>query len=111
MTLEEPDAVAAAPDSDPAAPPARGVTVPDLPPVRAGLAHIVIPCTVLWFAGFVVLLFYTDQLRAHDAMIWLWTCLAGGVLGLTGLSVYIWQRRAARQGTRSSNAMALDETF
>jgi hypothetical protein len=82
---------------------------PPLPPVRAGLAHIVIPGTAIWFVGWVVLLFFTDQLRAHDAMIWLWTFLAGWVLGLMGLSIYFWQRRAARRGTRSSNTMALDE--
>ena len=82
---------------------------PPLPPVRAGLAHIVVPGTVLWFALFVGLLFFLDDLRAHDAMIWFWTSLAGWVLGLIGLSIYAWQRSAARRGTRSSNAMALDE--
>ena len=82
---------------------------PPLPPVGAGLAHIVIPITTVWLLGFVVLLFFTDELRAHDAMIWLWTCLAGWVLGLIGLSVYFWQRRAARRGSRSANPMALDE--
>jgi hypothetical protein len=82
---------------------------PPLPPVRAGLAHIVIPITATWFVGFLVLLFFIDDLRAHDAMIWLWTCLAGWVLGLIGLSVYFWQRRAARRGRRSANRMALDE--
>ncbi len=111
MTQEEPDTAAAAAAIGPDQPSPAAGSVPDLPPVRAGLAHIVIPCTALWFAAFVVLLFFTDQLRAHDAMIWLWTCLAGGVLGLIGLSVYLWQRRAARRGSRSANAMALDETF
>jgi len=82
---------------------------PPLPAVRAGLAHIVVPVTALWFVAFVVLLFFTDDLRAHDAMIWLWTCLAGGVLGLIGLSIYFWQRRSARRGSRSANRMALDE--
>jgi len=41
----------------------------------------------------------------------LWTCLAGFVLGLLGLSVYAWQRRAARRGARSANQMALDESI
>ncbi|GAA2006532.1 DUF2530 domain-containing protein [Nakamurella flavida] len=84
---------------------------PELPPVRADLAHIVIPATVVWFVAFVVLLFFLDDLRAHQAMIWLWTCLAGGLLGLVGLAVYGWQRRAARQGRRSANAMALQERW
>ncbi|MBM9466389.1 DUF2530 domain-containing protein [Nakamurella leprariae] len=82
---------------------------PPLPPVRANLAHIVIPTTALWFVAFVVLLFFTRPLREHDAMIWLWTCLAGWVLGLMGLSIYFWQRHAARRGRRSANQMALDE--
>jgi hypothetical protein len=94
------------PETDGAAGP---TSPPPLPPVNAGLAHIVIPGTGLWFVGFVVLLFFTADLRAHDAMIWLWTCLAGWVLGLIGLSIYFWQRSAARRGTRSSNRMALDE--
>jgi hypothetical protein len=87
----------------------RAATPPALPPVQAGLAHVVVPGTALWFVGFVVLLFFVDDLRAHDALIWLWTFLAGWVLGLIGLAIYAWQRRAARRGTRGSSAMALDE--
>jgi hypothetical protein len=90
------------PDPDRSAP-------PPLPPVRANLAHIVIPTTALWFVGFVVLLFFTGPLREHDAMIWLWTCLAGWILGLMGLTIYFWQRQAARRGRRSANQMALEE--
>lgn len=82
---------------------------PPLPPVKAGLAHIVIPVTVAWFALFVVLLFFIGDLRDSGNMIWIWSSLAGWVLGLIGLSVYGWQRSAARRGTRSSNSMALDE--
>lgn len=82
---------------------------PPLPEVNAGLAHIVVPATVVWFIGFVVLLFFVDDLRAHGALIWLWTFLAGWVLGLIGLSIYAWQRHAARRGSRGSSSMALDE--
>ncbi len=82
---------------------------PPLPPVNAGLAHIVVPGTAIWFIGFVVLLFFIGDLRAHHAMIWLWTFLAGWVLGLIGLSIYAWQRHAARRGSRGSSSMALDE--
>jgi hypothetical protein len=85
---------------------------PPLPPLRgAGLAHIVIPGTVIWFALFVVLLFFIPTLQAHGTMVWLWTALAGWVLGLMGLSIYFWQRHAARRGTRGSSQMALEETF
>lgn len=93
--------------SDAAAPAPTGP--PPLPPVKAGLAHIVVPVTALWFGLFVVLLFFLDDLRASDSMGWLWSSLAGWVLGLIGLSIYAWQRSAARRGTRSSNSMALDE--
>jgi len=86
-------------------------TPPALPPVRTGLWHIAVPGTVSWLIAFVVLLFFIPQLRANDAMVWLWTCLAGFVLGLLGLSVYAWQRRAARRGARSANQMALDESI
>ncbi len=86
-------------------------TPPALPPVTAGLWHIAVPGTVIWFIAFVVLLFFIPELQANDAMIWLWTCLAGFVLGLMGLSVYAMQRRAARLGRRSANQMALDESI
>lgn len=62
-------------------------------------------------AGFIVLLFFIPSLQANDAMIWLWTCLAGFLLGLLGLSIYSLQRRAARLGRRSANQMALDESI
>lgn len=85
---------------------------PPLPPVRgSGLGHVLIPGTAIWFALFVVLLFFLPALRDHDQLIWLWTALAGWVLGLIGLSIYGWQRWAARRGTRGSSRMALEETF
>ena len=88
-----------------------GYTPPPLPPVTAGLWHLAVPGTVIWFVAFVVLLFFIPTLQANDAMVWLWTCLAGFVLGLLGLSVYALQRRAARLGRRSANRMALDESI
>lgn len=89
-----------------------GSSPPPLPRVRgAGLGHVLIPGTALWFALFVVLLFMIPTLRAHHQMLWLWTALAGWVLGLIGLSIYGWQRWAARRGTRGSSQMALEETF
>ncbi len=82
---------------------------PPLPPVTTGVWHIAVPGTAMWLIAFVVLLFYIPELQANDAMIWLWTCLAGFGTGLLGLSLYGWQRRAARLGKRSANKMALDE--
>lgn len=83
---------------------------PPLPPVRgAGLAHVIIPGTAIWLAGLVVLLFLIPVLRDHDAMLWLWTALAGFLLGFVGLAVYGWQRSAARRGSRGASRSALDE--
>jgi hypothetical protein len=90
---------------------ADGYRPPSLPPVTTGVWHIAIPGTIAWLVAFVVLLFFIPELRANDAMVWLWTCLAGFVTGLLGLSVYGWQRRAARLGKRSANQMALNERF
>ncbi len=84
-------------------------TPPELPPVKANLFHIVVPVTVIWFAALVVMLFDIPGLRAHDHLIWLWTAAAGTFLGGLGLSVYAWQRHAARRGGRSAQQMALDE--
>ena len=86
-----------------------GYEPPPLPPVTTGVWHIAIPGTIIWFAALVVLLFFIPDLQANGAMIWLWTCVAGFILGLLGLSVYGWQRRAARLGRRSANQMALNE--
>lgn len=84
--------------------------VPPLPPVRgAGLAHVIIPGTALWLVALIVLLFMIPTLRSHDAMLWLWTSLAGWVLGFVGLAIYGWQRAAARRGSRGASQSALDE--
>lgn len=82
----------------------------ELPPVRgAGLAHVLIPGTAVWCAAFVALLASIPTLRAHDGMQWLWTALAGWLLGFVGLAIYGWQRAAARRGSRGASGMALAE--
>ncbi len=84
--------------------------LPPLPPVRgAGLAHVIIPGTALWFVALVALLLMVPTLRAHDAMLWLWTALAGWLLGFVGLAIYGWQRAAARRGSRGASQAALEE--
>lgn len=81
-----------------------------LPPVRGGgLAHVVIPGTALWLVGLIVLVVLIPTLRAHDALLWLWTALAGFLLGFVGLAIYGWQRAAARRGSRGASQMALEE--
>lgn len=69
----------------------------------------VIPCMIIWFIAFIVLLFFIPELRDQGKMIWLWTTLAGWILGFFGLGVYAWQRAAARRGSRGANKQALAE--
>ncbi|AZI59356.1 DUF2530 domain-containing protein [Nakamurella antarctica] len=80
---------------------------PPLPVYKAELTRVVVPGTILWFVAFVVLLFFIDDLRNSDAMIWLWTCMTGWILGLVGLGIYGWQRSAARRGRRGAQTSAL----
>lgn len=83
---------------------------PRLPAVRgAGLAHVIIPGTAAWFVVMIALAFAIPSLRAHGALLWWWTALAGFLLGFVGLAVYGWQRAAARRGSRGASQMALDE--
>jgi hypothetical protein len=89
--------------------PGARYTPPDLPPVKANLFHIVLPLTALWFVALLVLLFQISGLREHHHLLWLWTAAAGTFLGGLGLSIYAWQRSAARRGHRSAQQMALDE--
>ncbi|HVQ90435.1 MAG TPA: DUF2530 domain-containing protein [Mycobacteriales bacterium] len=58
-------------------------------PVAAG--------TALWFLGFLVLLPFRQRLIDHGHELWLWTCLAGGGLGLIGLPMCLRQRTLTRQ--------------
>lgn len=55
--------------------------------------------TGLWFLIFCVFLVvrYTDL---AEPGVWLWTSLAGWVLGLMGMSIMWWQHSAARRRSR-----------
>lgn len=66
------------------------------PPVRMNAGRIVAVGTALWFVAFVVLLFFYDDLGRHGHRIWLWTCLAGWVLGIIGWLIMIRHRRMGR---------------
>jgi Protein of unknown function (DUF2530) len=73
--------------------------VPDLvtpPAVQINARRIVAVGTVIWFVAFVALLPFWTWLGDHGHRIWLWTCLAGWVLGLLGLAVMVRHRRAGR---------------
>ncbi|WP_375493026.1 DUF2530 domain-containing protein [uncultured Jatrophihabitans sp.] len=66
------------------------------PPVQMNARRIVAVGTALWFAAFVVLLFFWGWLGRHDHRVWLWTCLAGTVCGVLGWSLMNRHRRQGR---------------
>jgi hypothetical protein len=73
--------------------------VPDLvtpPPVQINARRIVAIGTLLWFVGFVALLPFYGWLGDHGHRIWLWTCLAGWILGLIGSAIMMRHRRIGR---------------
>ena len=66
------------------------------PPVQMNARRIVAVGTALWFVAFVVLLPFYDWLERHGHLIWLWTCLAGWLLGLLGWMIISRHRRLGR---------------
>jgi hypothetical protein len=74
---------------------------PPLPQRLLALPPVVYVGTSLWLVAVVVLLIAR---YGYDATppIWLWTALAGFSLGLVGIPVMIWQRRASRRGSRGA---------
>jgi MFS family permease len=73
--------------------------VPDLvtpPPAQINARRIVAIGTLIWFIGFVVLLPFYGWLGDHGHRIWLWTCLAGWILGLIGSALMMRHRRIGR---------------
>ena len=76
----------------PSVPPAP----PALPPGLANPRPIIVVCTSAWFAAALTFL----VLGAPSE--WVWTCLAGGLLGLVGFTVMYLQRRAALRGSKGA---------
>ncbi len=66
------------------------------PPVQINARRIVMAGTLLWFVAFVALLPFYGWLGDHHHRIWLWTCLAGGCLGIVGYSLMARHRKAGR---------------
>jgi len=58
---------------------------PPATPVQVDTRRIVAIGTAIWFVAFVALLPFYGWLGRHDHRIWLWTSLAGWLLGLIGL--------------------------
>ncbi len=50
----------------------------------------------MWFVAFVVLLPFWGWLGRHDHRIWLWTALAGTILGVLGYSIMMRHRSIGR---------------
>jgi hypothetical protein len=57
------------------------------PAVQINARRIVAVGTGVYFAAFVVLLPFYTWLGHHGHRVWLWTCLAGWILGLMGYSI------------------------
>ena len=66
------------------------------PPAQINSARIAIIGTLLWFVAFLVLLPFYGRLHDHGHSDWLWTCLAGWILGLIGTSVTARHRKQGR---------------
>lgn len=79
----------------------RTYIVADVDPLDLDGVRTVGTGIVLWAVGFVVLLFFRDQLRADGHLWWIWACVAGFGLGLIGWN-HCLRRRARR--TRAEQA-------
>jgi hypothetical protein len=66
------------------------------PAVRMHTQRIVTLGTIAFFVVFVALLPAYGWLGTHHHRIWLWTCLAGWLLGLVGSALMIKHRREGR---------------
>ena len=66
------------------------------PAVDTNAGPVVAVGTLLFFVGFVVLLPFYRSLGEHHHRVWLWTCLAGWLLGLAGWTLLRKHRREGR---------------
>jgi hypothetical protein len=82
--------------AQPSTPPPEPPRLARPPAVQLNAGRVVLTGTALWFAAFLVLLPCWAWLGRHDHRDWLWTCLAGGVLGLAGYALMARHRRAGR---------------
>lgn len=70
-------------------------------PLEANDVATVTVGTIIWFALFVVQLPFYGWYSDHGHTWWIWTCLAGGCLGLVGLK-YVRARRDAIRRARAA---------
>jgi hypothetical protein len=74
---------------------------PPLPDRLLALAPLVYVGTTAWLVALGVLLVGRYVFDVFPP-IWLWTALAGTILGLIGFPIMAWQRRANRRGSRGA---------
>jgi hypothetical protein len=66
------------------------------PAVEVNTGRIVLVGIAMWFVAFLVLLPFYGWLGDHGHRVWLWTCLAGWILGLIGYAILGRHRREGR---------------
>lgn len=66
------------------------------PAVQINTRRIVAVGTALFFVAFVVLLPFYGWLGRHGHRVWLWTALAGAILGLMGYAIMLRHRAEGR---------------
>lgn len=74
---------------------------PELPKPLVDLAPPVIIGSGLWLVALVVVL-VLENVAGADTGFWPATALAGFGLGLLGLAIVAWQRRASRNGSKGA---------
>ncbi|GHF46860.1 hypothetical protein GCM10010218_30180 [Streptomyces mashuensis] len=74
-------------------------------PLEGPVVATVTGGTIVWFVLFLVQLPFYGWFEDHGHLWWLWTCLAGGGLGLIGIW-YVRKRDAAIRAARERDAAA-----
>lgn len=82
---------------------------PAPPPLEANDELVTAVITAGWAVALVVLLVFRDQLPAGERW-WIWTCLAGLVMGLFGLWYVPRLKRARARGAARQEQARADST-
>ncbi len=65
-------------------------------PLDVNATTVIVAGVAAWFIAFVVLLLFAGRLADAGQLVWLWTALAGWLLGLLGLWIAGRQQRRRR---------------
>jgi hypothetical protein len=77
------------------------VDPPALPRGTSDVTLVAAVGTLAWLTGAAVL-FLAHLVGGRPLDIWFTTCLVGALLGGIGFGIFLWQRSAARRGSRSA---------